>query len=277
MRRKSRASRGARSAVHPLGLIPILPLLLVVLGVVVFDAGDARAQVNTEPLRKRIKAVGYSLIVEGALTGDTGNTEGIQAGGGGGAGLSSDPNLAFVYGHADYSRFNGVTQVAKTFLHARYNYEVREWLWGELFGQLQSDQFQRIKLRSLAGIGPRARLLHADTFDAFLGTAYMLERDVVDIQPGSGDRRNIVLARWSSYLTAHWDVDTRVTLATTMYVQPQITDFSNCRLLSETLLLFKITKIFSASVSGVIRYDSAPPSGVKTTDTEIKNALTLTL
>jgi putative salt-induced outer membrane protein YdiY len=258
-----------------LGLLVLCLVLCLVLVLVLWPT-TAFAQVNTEPLRKRIKMAGYSLLIEGALTGDTGNTQGIQAGGGLGAGLAEMPHLAFVYAHADYSRFNGSTQVSKTFAHARYNYEFTEWLWGELFAQAQSDQFQRLKLRNLVGVGPRFRVLHADTFDVFLGTAFMLERDVIDVAPGAADRRDFLIARSSTYVTAHWDVDPRVVLATTMYVQPAFRDLSNVRLLSETLFTFKITKLLAASVAATVRYDSAPPSNVKTTDTEIKNALSLT-
>src|SRR5262245_49670025 len=181
-------------------------------------APRARAQVNTEPLRKRVNLVGYSFILEGTIIGSTGNTQGIQAGGGTGAGWASKPHLVFGYVRGDYSRFNHTTNVSKAFAHVRYNYEFLEWLWGELFGQMQTDAFQRMKLRQLAGIGPRVRALHADTFDVFVGTAYMLERNVISLDPTTSDRRQTLLARWSNYLTAHWDVDPRVVLTTTFYV-----------------------------------------------------------
>jgi len=235
----------------------------------------ARAQVNTEPLRKRINAIGYSLVIEGSVTGSTGNTEGIQAGGGVAAGFATKPHLLFGYVRGDYSRFNHTTSVAKAFAHVRYNYEFTEWLWGELFAQMQSDEFQRLKLRTLFGVGPRFRVLHADTFDVYAGTAYMIERNVIAVAPGASDANEIVLARLSNYVTAHWDIDTRVVLATTLYVQPQISDFSNTRVLSENVFGFKVTKVLTASISGTVRYDSAPPSDVKTTDTEIKNSLSL--
>jgi hypothetical protein len=250
-------------------------LALLLFALAALASTRASAQVNTEPLRKRIKTTGYSFLVEGSVTGDAGNTEGIQAGGGLGAGFARDPHLVFAYVRGDYSRFNHVTQMAKAFAHARYNYELADWIWGELFAQAQSDQFQRLKLRNLFGLGPRVRALHADSFDVYVGTAYMIERDVISVAPGSGDLSDFVIARWSSYLTAHWDIDTRVVLATTMYVQPQITDFSNVRLLSESLFTFKVTPILSASISGTIRYDSAPPSQVKPTDAEIKNTLSV--
>jgi len=242
---------------------------------VVLCPSAARAQVNTEPLRKRIKLTGYSFILEGTLTGDVGNTEGLTTGGGVGGGFARHPHLVFAYARGDYSRYAHVTSVSKTFAHLRYNYEFADWIWGEAFAQAQSDQFQRLKLRNLVGVGPRVRALHADTFDVFVGTAYMLERDVIAVAPGATDAHDFVIARWSNYVTAHWDVDPRVTLATTMYVQPQFTDFSNARVLSETLFVFKVTPILNASVSGTVRYDSAPPSQVKDTDAEIKNTLSL--
>jgi hypothetical protein len=49
---------------------------LVVVGaslVALAAAPDVRAQVNTENLRKKIKTNGYSWVLDGSLTGDTGN------------------------------------------------------------------------------------------------------------------------------------------------------------------------------------------------------------
>src|SRR5580658_8747587 len=114
-------------------------------------ARDASAQVNTENLRKRIKVLGYSIIVEGSVTGDTGNTEGIAVGAGLGGGYASGRHLVFAYTRADYTRYNGATSVDKTFAHVRYDYEIEPWLWGEAFAQAQSDAFQRLDLRNLVG------------------------------------------------------------------------------------------------------------------------------
>lgn len=243
----------------------------------------AWAQVNTETLRKRIKAVGYSLILEGSLTGDTGNTEGIAVGAGAGGGWAKDPHLLFAYARFDYTKYNGATSVHKSFAHVRYNYELERWLWGELFAQAQSDAFQRLDLRNLFGIGPRFRVLPdvaPKSFDVFVGTAYMFERDAITAVPGATGPQNQSIQiwhRWSNYLTVQWEIDPRAIIATTMYVQPAFNDFGDVRLLSETLLTFKITKIFAAGIAGSVRYDSEPPTAVLPTDTEIKNTLTLTL
>jgi hypothetical protein len=243
----------------------------------------AQAQVNTENLRKRIKVVGYSFILEGSLTGDTGNSEGISVGGGLGGGWAHEPHLLFAYARFDYTKYNGATSVDKTFAHLRYNYEFAHWLWGEAFAQAQSDAFQKLDLRNLFGIGPRFRVLHdviPKDFDVFLGTAYMFERDAITATVGATGPQNQAIQtwhRWSNYLTIQWEIDERAILATTAYIQPALNDFGDVRVLSETLLTFKVSKSFSAGISGSVHYDSEPPTGVLPTDTEVKNTLTLTL
>ncbi len=254
--------------------IPTLSLALALA-----TSGVARAQVNTENLRKRVKVVGYTFLLEGSLTADAGNTEGIAAGGGIGGGVASERHLAFAYARADYSRYGGVTSVNKTFAHARYNYEVTPGVWGEVFAQAQSDQFQRLALRSLLGIGPRFQIVHTavpQDFDVYLGTSYMLERDAIKVAPGAPDESVQLWQRWNTYATVQWQVDERVIVATTLYAQPAIPDYGNVRVLSESIATFKITKLLTASISGTVRYDSAPPTDVKTADAEIKNTLALT-
>jgi putative salt-induced outer membrane protein YdiY len=245
---------------------------------------DARAQVNTENLRKRIKVVGYSVIVEGSLTGDTGNTEGIAVGAGVGGGYASGPHLAFACARADYTRYDDTTSVDKTFAHVRYNYELEPWLWGEVFAQAQSDAFQRLDLRNLFGVGPRFRVLHlegelAKDFDVYAGTAYMLERDAISPEVGAVGRTNQSIQIWhrlSTYVTVQWQVDERAVLSTTLYVQPAFDDVHDVRLLSDTLLTFKISKTFSSGIAASVRYDSEPPTAVLTTDAEVKSTLALT-
>jgi hypothetical protein len=240
-------------------------------------SAHSSAQVNTEPLRKKVSETGVSATLGGSLTGRTGNTEGIQAGGTAGVGFGRAPHLVFVYASGDYSRFNDVTQVSKSFAHARYNYELTKWLWAEVFAQAQSDEFQRLKLRNLFGAGPRIAVLSSDVVGVFAGTAYMLERDVISFKPGAADVRDLVVHRLSTYVTANVVLDTRVDLTTTAYVQPRFDDFSDVRFLSDTALVLKVTKALSASINASIRYDSNPPFGVKTTDGEIKNVLSVSL
>jgi hypothetical protein len=51
---------------------------------------------------------------------------------------------------------------------------------------------------------------------------------------------------------------------------------SDLRILSESGFVFKVLSWLSTSISFTAHYDSRPPTGVMRTDTEIKNAITLT-
>ncbi|MEO8877933.1 MAG: DUF481 domain-containing protein [Polyangiaceae bacterium] len=236
----------------------------------------ARAQVNTEPLRKKLKTKGWSFTLQGSLDAREGNTQGVDASTAGGVGFATGRHLGFIFGSAELARFNGVTSIDNSFVHARYNYEFLSWLWGEAFAQLQSDEFQRILLRDLVGLGPRFGAYQSKSLDVFVGTGWMVEHDAINAIPGSGDRTEFNAHRWNNYVSANYELDTRVSFASTLYVQPRWNDFSDCRVLESSALIFKITTALAASIVGTYHYDSSPPTGVKTTDVDVKNVLSVT-
>ena len=238
---------------------------------------SARGQVNTEPFRKRIKAKGYSFFLQGTFDGHTGNTVGATADGLVGAGFAGGRHLAFAFASVDYSKLNEVVGLDKSFAHARYDYELTRALSWEAFIQTQSDVFQLIKIRDLVGIGPRFTLYDDGRFGLFLGVAAMWERDVYEVALGGPDARMQMAMRSSVYLSAHATLTNGIDAVTTTYVQPRWTDASDIRVLSESGFVFKISTWLSTAISLVAHYDSNPAPGVLPTDTELKNALTLTL
>ena len=199
-----------------------------------------------------------------------------------GGGWAGGPHLAFAYARVDYTKYNGTTSVDKSFAHVRYNYEFENWLWGEVFAQAQSDAFQRLDLRNLFGAGPRFRVLHdlpAKEFDALhrhrlhARARCHLSGRRLDPEP-----TNQTIQVWHRMEVTtrplQWEIDGRAILATTFYVQPAFDDFGDVRLLSETLFTFKIAKYFSSSIAITVRYDSEPPTGVLSTDSEeVKSTL----
>jgi hypothetical protein len=247
----------------------VLPFLLVPTVV--------HAQVNTEPFRKRIKQAGYSFFLQGTLDGHTGNSSGLTADGLVGAGVARDRHLAFAFASADYSKINQTLGVDKSFVHARYDFTITKRVSWEAFVQEQSDVFQLIKTRDLIGTGPRFAIYDDPHFGLFLGIAYMAERDVYDLTIGSTDDRLQGAQRASTYLSAHATLSDGIDTVTTTYAQPNLRDPSDIRILSESGFVFKISTWLSTSISFVAHYDSNPVPGVLPTDTELKNAITLTL
>jgi putative salt-induced outer membrane protein YdiY len=252
--------------------------------------GVANAQVNTEPLRKKIKAKGWSLALEASLTGRTGNTDGMDASSGLGLGWSRGPHLAFVYGAEDYAKFDDAVTVANGFAHARYNYEFLPWLWGEAFAQAQSDEFQRLRLRNLFGAGARIAVVQQKLeshnektkeeetrkeIDVYVGLSYMFERDVFLYLPDTPIEEFIIAHRANAYVSVNYQLDSRVNFVSTLYVQPRFDDPSDIRVLNETSLIYKMNKRLSASINFMLRYDSVLPPGVLPLDTLLKNTLSM--
>jgi Protein of unknown function, DUF481 len=249
----------------------------MVLAFIMTFAPMANAQVNTEIFRARVHEEGTSFVLQGAFDGHTGNTSGLTADGLVGAGVGSGRHLAFVFGSADYSRLNGTLGVDKSLAHARYDYEILPWLWWELFAQAQSDYFQRIEIRQLLGIGPRFGLYRDAQLGVFLGVAYMFEHDVTTSGPGQTGEWQPVTERLSTYVTAHAKLSDGVEAVVTTYVQPRIDAPSDVRVLTECGFVFKVGSKLSTGVTFTGHYDSRPPPGVLPSDTELKNAIALTL
>jgi hypothetical protein len=252
--------------------IPVLVALAVITA-----SGAARAQVNTEPFRAKIKHTGYSFFLQGTFDGHTGNTYGLTADGLVGAGVSRGRNLVFAIASVDYSKLNGALGVDKSFAHLRYDYAIRSWVSWEAFAQAQSDVFELIKIRDLVGVGPRFALYDDPHFALFFGVAYMLERDVYDVSLGGPVARVQEGGRASTYLTAHATLTDGIDAVTTTYVQPAVEDPSDIRILSESGFVFKVKAWLSTAISFVAHYDSNPAPGVLPTDAELKNSIVLTL
>jgi hypothetical protein len=242
---------------------------------VAFFPEAAHAQVNIERLRGDLKRKPVFLTLEGNLTGRTGNVESIVLGASLFAGGTYGKHLFFLKGQADYGRFENTTTVAKTFIHARYNYELSDRIAGELFAQAQRDDFRDLRLRNVYGAGPRFRLIHEDWLGVYIGTAYMLEYELLDVKEGAPDQAITWNHRWSNYASVSVALDSRTKFSSTLYVQPRFDEFSDVRVLNESTFSFQFGKRVSATISAQVRFDSEPPTGIKSTDLEIKNGIAL--
>lgn len=240
------------------------------------SAPQASGQVNVEPLRKKVREEGFSGSVEASATGRLGNVEGLVAGGMGQLGFADKTHLAFVHARGDYNRLNDRTQIARSFVHARYNLTLAPRLFGEAFAQLQTDAFLLLRHRELYGLGPRVGVVEEKWLSVFAGVAGMLEYERVNVPEGAPDASETTFVRASGYLAATITTDDRVTFSIMAYYQPRVIHPSDYRTTLETSLEVAIRKSFSVRIYGSIRHDSAPVSSVLKTDLEIRNALAWT-
>lgn len=164
----------------------------------------------------------------------------------------------------DYFRDTGDLRF---FEHVRYRYHVTDRLLGEAFVQHERNDKRLLGLRALAGVGPKYQVVDGDKLQVGVGVAYLLEYERLQ-EPG--DPVRVLLAppeespslnhRISSYLTGSFEVDERVQLVQTLYAQPRITRLSDYRLLSESGLVFKLTRHLSFKTTFTLAYDSEPPT-----------------
>jgi hypothetical protein len=235
----------------------------------------ARAQTNVEPLRAKLASKPLAAIVEGNLSGQAGNVQGVVAGASAQLGAASGRHFGFVYGKTDFARFAGKTTISRSFAHGRYNYQLTPRLWWELFGQVQNDLFQRLRVRNLWGTGPRYALYEGASFHTFVGVAYMFEYEAIDPKLASFDPATTTAQRLSSYVSISYAHGTAMTAGLTTYLQPRLDEPSDARVLVEGATTFAITPRLSSKVTATLRYDSDPPTSVRTADLEVKNSLSL--
>ncbi len=240
----------------------------------------ARAQVNVEALRSDLEEHPLFFALQASFAGHVGNTNGAEGIAAAFAGATFGPHLMFVKGQGDYAEYSGKATIAKAFGHARYNYRVLAWLFGEAFLQIEENQFQRLALREVDGIGLRFGLVQRKDVQLYYGTAWMLDYEKLsdtDAPLGPIVGPHWYAQRWSNYLAAGWKMNDRARLSDAFYVQPRWNGFSDFRLLNDASFAMDIDKRFSAKIECQVHYNSAPPSSVLPLDVDTLTSLVLTL
>lgn len=244
---------------------------------IIVTAKSATAQVNAETLRhdvlhrkSRFAAIG------GGLTGRAGNVRSLNAAGSFFAGYGKGRHLIFGKLQGEYGEFAGTSTVSKSFGHARYNYRIIPWLFGELFAQGQNDKFQRLQIRELYGIGPRFQLVKAKDVELFFGTSYMFEHEELAAKVGSPDRDSSVLSRMNNYVSFNVDIDSKSQFTSALYVQPAFYDFDDFRALSESTVSVEFASRLVLRLLVSVHHDNRPPSDIRPFDVEVKNTIEVT-
>lgn len=250
---------------------------LVIIGVAAPRSADAGI-VNVQSALATDADEGVSGAVTGSADWRTGNVDLLMLSAAPVVRYRSGAHMLIGIGKVDFGKTGEplTTFIKRTFAHVRYRYRVNPRLVGEVFAQHSLDEFVRLSTRALFGVGPKFDLVNGKKYDLDLGVAYMLEYERLSVEPGLSDSGDDDLAnRASSYLSLRIEIDDRLELVDTAYVQPRLTDFADVRLLNETTFSVKINDRLSFATSFVIAHDRAPPETVEETDTALKSSVTV--
>ncbi len=151
----------------------------------------------------------------------------------------------------------GTSFINSGFAHVRYNRKItKELLRGEVFVQYQYNKALEVGQRVLAGGGPRFKIIDTDIFRAYCASLYMYEyQESVDKTIIERNHRT------SSYLSFTLELD-KVEFSHTSYFQPNMRDFKDYRLLSQTDLKLKIIDHLKFKTGFNYRFDTRPFPGV---------------
>jgi len=141
--------------------------------------------------------------------------------------------------------------VNKGVQHLRHNYKIKPRLSTEVFLQNQYNALYKIDFRELAGAGFRYKLTKFEKYKMYLGSLvmYEYEKTTSDFINYNKDWRN------SNYLSFSFYFTKNLSLISTTYFQPKLSNFSDYRIAHQSAFKFKIAKNLSYKLTFNYSYD----------------------
>ncbi len=229
------------------------------------------AQVNTERLRRSHDKTGYMTSLGLDFNVLSGNSEKFEVAPNARLDYVSDYWNWFVVGNYKYGESAHQTFANKGFLHWRINapLDLSDMSW-EFFVQREFDEFRRITDRALIGAGLRIPFMtfgpNGDNGKMYWGSGLMSEHEAYQSAP------YVDRLRWTNYLSCSYR-NKGFSFVTIGYVQPDLGDFGDVRILSDTSIAVDIVSQLSWRFGIKAAYSSRPQASVKSYDLDIHNGI----
>lgn len=249
-------------------------LRILCLGAGCLASLPAAAIVSMESLHLGAPEDGFSGEVELQAIGASGNTEKSALGAGARLQWHQGRNTDFVLADLSYGESKGERDTNKAFLHLRHIYQFRPRYAFEGFGQVQHNEFTRLKFRGLAGGGARLTLGRPNERRAMLaGLGVFWETETLEQAKGTDDAGTASTWRASTYLVLKYHWNENLKLISSTYYQPDLYTVSDYRVLEAASLVVTLAGNLALKLSLNIAYDSRPPEAVERTDTTYRTSI----
>jgi hypothetical protein len=236
------------------------------LAILVLGATPSAAQVNIEAFRGK---AGLSGAARFSMSSDIGNVDVVRSDGAANLTLDNDTGAFLVVVRGVAGFLGGKRYANSGVLHLRYTWKVTGLIHPEAFVQGDYARSRRLDARSLVGAGGRWNLLLAEGLDLAVGSAVMWERERLELLPGDPHDDRTSLARLSTYVNLYAATSRGVSLSTTAYYQPALSDFADARFLGTVELTTPIIGPLRQTTVVDFRVDRQAPQGVKDTDVRL--------
>ena len=247
----------------------IIVRIYVVIVCVILIASTGVAQVNIEKFRSVERNKGSSGYVELDLSSRSGNVDITELSMGCRSDYTWETMNSFVIVKGDYGWSESKRFSDEALAHMRHVFRTDMALQPEIFLQVEYNKKRLLLYRDLLGSGLRMRLLERNHWKLNWGTALMLEHEKHDIEVRDDKDNETNLVRWSNYLTTSLIVSESIAWTSTNYIQPDIRNFGDVRILCDTSLEVGLGRQLALVVNFLLRYDSEPLVGVESTDTNL--------
>ena len=184
----------------------------------------------------------------------------------------SDSNQVLFKASADWGMASEEVYSKKAFSHLRYKKTFRD-SWGAFgFFQIDHNEFRSILMRDLAGVGIERRLFQTDTFKAAIAVGAMAELEWALDEPAPDP----LTIRSTNYFILAWEPLESMSVGSTTFLQPLVTDPSDIRGFQQVDFRVRMTEKVSISTTWKLEYDSNPADvAVKEWDSSVKSGLVL--
>ena len=239
-------------------------LKILVLCLIILFSFESLAQVNIESMRNEKKDA-LSGFLQGGLNFQKSNVDILEAN----AAVRLDYHIrkykekVMFLGSYGLGQQNGKDFKNEMFAHLRLNaYSIDEssGFSGEVFYQIQKDDFELLQIRQLLGCGGRIESSKSKPLRIAFSLGMMADHEKIK------RIKHNVIVRSTNYLSLLHKTEKFNTFAV-IYLQPRIIKPSDVRVLTEITNEIKITNVLSFNFTLSYRYDSDTPEGV------IKNEL----
>ncbi|MFO1370213.1 MAG: DUF481 domain-containing protein [Marinagarivorans sp.] len=211
---------------------------------------------NVEADKPRLPEEGFSGAVGLSAEGKKGNQEKQAFSGSSRLNYRNEDTLLLLLLSQDYGSKNKVRDDRSQFAHLRWTNLLSEKLATEVFTQWESEEFDYLKSRKLAGAGLRYYVGYKpDAYLCALGLGAFKEREVNDLITYI-DEQN--MWRMNAYYSLKLQINNQLSLVNTIYAQPNLDDFSDYRILFDLTLSSKITDHLAINLAYRLRHDSQP-------------------
>ncbi len=237
------------------------------------DPAQGQVILNTE--RFQIEDVdGAHLGADFSASLQRGNTELLNVSSSGIVGyrhLRHWPRLIF---GGQFLRDEERSLLDQQFAQLRYSYIISPRLRTFHFVQAQKNETLLLKSRWLVGTGVRHTFVRTDQLMVAAGTGAMGEWERLDRERvGPDDLTSLDAIRMANLGVLRWDFSGGGRLINIVYVQPDLGEFSDVRILNDLGLSVPITERVSSSMSLEWRHDTRPPSTLRGNDLTLRMGL----